>query len=68
MYYIIDYQYCSAKEKGLTFLSFLDVFYCLQYIILGTTNVQLAFSQEYIFERKFGSAGTALGEFSQPRE
>ena len=33
----------------------------------STTNVQLAFSQEYIFERKFGSAGTALGEFSQPQ-
>src|SRR5918996_348375 len=33
----------------------------------STTNVQLAYSQEYIFERQFGSAGTSLGEFSQPQ-
>jgi hypothetical protein len=69
MCYIIEYQYYSAKEKGLNFpIIFGCLFLLFAVYYFSTTNVQLEFSQEYIFERKFGSAGTALGEFSQPRE
>ena len=68
MCYIIEYQYYLRKRRD---FNFLFIFGCLFLLFavyyFSTTNVQLAFSQEYIFERKFGSAGTALGEFSQPQ-
>ena len=66
MCYIIEYQYYSAKEKGLTFLLFLGVFYCLQYIILVQLMYSWHFPKNIYLKENSVLLGTALGEFSQP--
>ena len=65
LYYWVPILFCEREGTYFPIIFGCLLLFAVYYF--STTNVQLAFSQEYIFERKFGSAGTALGEFSQPQ-